>query len=131
MAGIGVGWGIFSCRQRRKSKAAAQAQAKELSSPSTSKSLAPPLTNFSRSIPSYPSSKSDFGKASTYFGVQVFNYSDLEAATNNFDPSRELGEGGFGTVYYGITPFVSLYDVGQEFRDFRSWKLYFSNNLVF
>ncbi|KAG5535337.1 hypothetical protein RHGRI_023189 [Rhododendron griersonianum] len=91
-------------RQRKKRKAAlsAQAEGKELSTPSLSKGTNPPLTNFSRSIPSYPSSKSDFGKASTYFGVQVFSYSELEEATGNFDPSRELGEGGFGTVYYGV-----------------------------
>ncbi|KAG5535333.1 hypothetical protein RHGRI_023189 [Rhododendron griersonianum] len=104
IAGIGIGWGIFYCRQRKKRKAAlsAQAEGKELSTPSLSKGTNPPLTNFSRSIPSYPSSKSDFGKASTYFGVQVFSYSELEEATGNFDPSRELGEGGFGTVYYGV-----------------------------
>ncbi|XP_058227501.1 LEAF RUST 10 DISEASE-RESISTANCE LOCUS RECEPTOR-LIKE PROTEIN KINASE-like 1.4 isoform X3 [Rhododendron vialii] len=104
IAGIGIGWGVFYCRQRKKHKAAlsAQAEGKELSTPSLSKGANPPLTNFSRSIPSYHSSKSDFGKASTYFGVQVFSYSELEEATGNFDPSRELGEGGFGTVYYGV-----------------------------
>ncbi|CAH8360602.1 unnamed protein product [Eruca vesicaria subsp. sativa] len=38
--------------------------------------------------------------ASAYFGVQVFSYEELEEATDNF--SKELGEGGFGTVYYGV-----------------------------
>ncbi|XP_061357746.1 LEAF RUST 10 DISEASE-RESISTANCE LOCUS RECEPTOR-LIKE PROTEIN KINASE-like 1.1 isoform X2 [Gastrolobium bilobum] len=38
---------------------------------------------------------------SVYFGVPIFSYRDLEVATKKFDPSRELGEGGFGTVYYG------------------------------
>jgi serine/threonine protein kinase len=36
-----------------------------------------------------------------YFGVHVFDYAELEEATNKFHSDRELGEGGFGTVYYG------------------------------
>ncbi|XP_027364784.1 LEAF RUST 10 DISEASE-RESISTANCE LOCUS RECEPTOR-LIKE PROTEIN KINASE-like 1.1 [Abrus precatorius] len=39
--------------------------------------------------------------ASIYFGVPVFTYKDLKIATKSFDRSRELGEGGFGIVYYG------------------------------
>ncbi|CAF2050283.1 LEAF RUST 10 DISEASE-RESISTANCE LOCUS RECEPTOR-LIKE PROTEIN KINASE-like 1.2 [Brassica rapa] len=34
-------------------------------------------------------------------GVRLFSYEELEEATNSFDPSKELGDGGFGTVYYG------------------------------
>ncbi|KAL8248515.1 hypothetical protein R6Q59_005383 [Mikania micrantha] len=34
-------------------------------------------------------------------GVSVFSYEELEDATQNFDPSHELGDGGFGAVFYG------------------------------
>ncbi|CAK9141601.1 unnamed protein product [Ilex paraguariensis] len=104
VAGIGAGWLVFFSRQRRKRLAAhsAETESKDLLTIPSSKGLATtPSTAFTRSIPSYPSSKSDFGKESTYFGVQVFSHTELEEATDNFDPSRELGDGGFGTVYYG------------------------------
>ncbi|XP_015162764.1 probable serine/threonine-protein kinase At1g18390 isoform X1 [Solanum tuberosum] len=38
---------------------------------------------------------------SIYFGVSVFSYSELEEATDDFNSSRVLGDGGYGTVYYG------------------------------
>ncbi|KAL8470776.1 hypothetical protein ACS0TY_033376 [Phlomoides rotata] len=47
------------------------------------------------------SSKSEIEAGSFYFGIPVFSYIELEEATNNFDPFKEIGEGGFGAVYYG------------------------------
>ncbi|GJZ92265.1 leaf rust 10 disease-resistance locus receptor-like protein kinase-like 1.1 protein [Tanacetum coccineum] len=52
----------------------------------------------------YLSSKDDtqcLEEGSIFFSVSVFSYAELEDATKTFDPSRELGGGGFGTVYYG------------------------------
>ncbi|XP_057447008.1 LEAF RUST 10 DISEASE-RESISTANCE LOCUS RECEPTOR-LIKE PROTEIN KINASE-like 1.2 isoform X5 [Lotus japonicus] len=46
-------------------------------------------------------SLNDTEKGSRYYGVHLFTYTELEEATNNFDSSKELGEGGFGTVYFG------------------------------
>jgi hypothetical protein len=61
-----------------------------------------PSPYVSQSISSYPSSVTDreIGN-SNYFGAALFSYAELEEATKNFDSSKELGEGGFGTVYYG------------------------------
>ncbi|KAH6784645.1 hypothetical protein C2S52_009604 [Perilla frutescens var. hirtella] len=110
LAGVGLGWLIFYCKQKRKQRLqrlateSTQTESKEVFSPLSSKhpSSTSPSAGFTKSIPSYPSSNSDLGRGSTYFGVQVFSYTELEAATDNFNPSRELGDGGFGTVYYGV-----------------------------
>ncbi|GKB90609.1 hypothetical protein Tco_0962881 [Tanacetum coccineum] len=43
-------------------------------------------------------------------GVSVFSYRELESATQNFNPSHELGDGGFGAIYYGENlTFLQLY----------------------
>ena len=49
-------------------------------------------------------SNSDPETGSAYFGIPVISYKELKEATNNFDSARELGDGGFCTVYYGKLP---------------------------
>ncbi|KAF3456102.1 hypothetical protein FNV43_RR00746 [Rhamnella rubrinervis] len=63
----------------------------------------PPASSYvkSRDVSSDTSSVKDVERGSTYLGVHIFDYDELVKATNNFDSSKELGDGGFGTVYYG------------------------------
>lgn len=79
--------------------------------PPSSRGAATSTTNMSRNVPSYPSSKSESvtQRHSFFYGVKMFSYAELEEATKNFDSSMELGDGGFGTVYYGknIIPLYS------------------------
>ncbi|XP_019182469.1 PREDICTED: LEAF RUST 10 DISEASE-RESISTANCE LOCUS RECEPTOR-LIKE PROTEIN KINASE-like 1.4 [Ipomoea nil] len=101
LAGIGIGWIMFFYRQRRKQQAH-QPPPTDLPVPS-SNGPSDPSTSSTTNIPSYHSSRSQtvFGTESSYFGAQLFSYAELQDATDNFDQSRELGDGGFGTVYYG------------------------------
>ena len=104
--------GCALCLIRRRKIQASQYTSKDLSITSNSnKEASSHLTP--KTISSHPTPKaisshsnhalippiSNITNASTYFGVQVFSYEELEEATENF--SRELGNGGFGTVYYG------------------------------
>ncbi|XP_028757873.1 LEAF RUST 10 DISEASE-RESISTANCE LOCUS RECEPTOR-LIKE PROTEIN KINASE-like 1.1 [Neltuma alba] len=58
--------------------------------------------NKSRSIaPDNPHSNAILESGDIYFRVPVFSYEELEETTEKFDGARELGRGGFGTVYYG------------------------------
>ncbi|XP_047940858.1 LEAF RUST 10 DISEASE-RESISTANCE LOCUS RECEPTOR-LIKE PROTEIN KINASE-like 1.2 isoform X2 [Salvia hispanica] len=50
---------------------------------------------------SYDPSKSNIEDGSFSFDIPIFSYTELVEAADNFDPSKELGDGGFGTVYYG------------------------------
>ncbi|GFS32818.1 protein kinase superfamily protein [Actinidia rufa] len=55
----------------------------------------------SNSTSSHPFANEKLEGSSAYYGVPVFSYTELEEATHNFDPSKELGDGGFGAVYHG------------------------------
>ncbi|CAE6206843.1 unnamed protein product [Arabidopsis arenosa] len=95
-----IGGCLFCIFIRRRKKLAAQYTSKGLSTTTTySMSNTPTSTTISGSNHSLVSSMSNLANGSVYFGVQVFSYEELEEATDNF--SKELGDGGFGTVYYG------------------------------
>ncbi|KAF8021221.1 hypothetical protein BT93_G1606 [Corymbia citriodora subsp. variegata] len=59
------------------------------------------LISRSRHASSHSSLKADLEVGNAYFGVPIFTNAELEEATNHFDSARELGDGGFGIVYYG------------------------------
>ncbi|KAJ4843746.1 hypothetical protein Tsubulata_048738 [Turnera subulata] len=46
-------------------------------------------------------SEPDLDGAIVCYGVPVFSYVELEEATQNFSTEKELGNGGYGTVYHG------------------------------
>ncbi|CAK8564046.1 unnamed protein product [Lathyrus sativus] len=48
------------------------------------------------------SSSFESGMAAYKVSVKTFSMNDIEKATDNFDSSRILGEGGFGLVYSGV-----------------------------
>ncbi|XP_052198249.1 LEAF RUST 10 DISEASE-RESISTANCE LOCUS RECEPTOR-LIKE PROTEIN KINASE-like 1.1 [Diospyros lotus] len=71
----------------------------------------------SRNISADPSAEIEF--SGVFFGVPFFKYAELEQATDNFHPSNELGDGGFGTVYHGIL---------QDGREVAAKRLYEHNS---
>ncbi|KAF8106353.1 hypothetical protein N665_0143s0023 [Sinapis alba] len=98
-----IAGGLFCIFSRRKKTKAAQYISKDLVITSSSKEASnnPTSTTVSYTdLPLLPSVSTSLANRSVYFGVQVFSYEELEEATQNF--STELGDGGFGTVYYGV-----------------------------
>ncbi|KAI9127535.1 hypothetical protein K1719_000528 [Acacia pycnantha] len=96
-----IGLCVFFITRRRK-RVAEQSQTKDLFMAPYSRGVTSFTTTSSQSVPSYVTSKPESLQHSFFYGVKVFTYAELEEATKNFDPSVELGDGGFGTVYYGI-----------------------------
>ncbi|KAG5051235.1 hypothetical protein JHK87_003433 [Glycine soja] len=97
-----LGCVYFVLQRRRKIAYNKQRSSMDLFMPPSSGDTFASTTNTSQSLSSYQSSNTDpMPPRSNYFGVQVFTYEELEEATKNFDSSKELGEGGFGTVYKG------------------------------
>ncbi|KAG1334749.1 putative LEAF RUST 10 DISEASE-RESISTANCE LOCUS RECEPTOR-LIKE PROTEIN KINASE-like 1.1 [Cocos nucifera] len=54
-----------------------------------------------RTASTEPSFKNDPELGKTGYQTTMFTYEELEEATNGFSASKELGDGGFGTVYKG------------------------------
>jgi hypothetical protein len=73
-----------------------------------------------------PSSRSEVDGGSVYFGVPVFSYSELLEATKNFDIEKELGDGGFGTVYHGKRINTLL-----QFQEHLNYRINFLSKRVF
>ena len=57
-----------------------------------------------------------------FFGVPIFSYNELHEATNNFNSSNKLGDGGFGSVYYGPL-LMSLNLIIPLFLNIRSFSI--------
>ncbi|XP_074311093.1 LEAF RUST 10 DISEASE-RESISTANCE LOCUS RECEPTOR-LIKE PROTEIN KINASE-like 1.3 [Silene latifolia] len=66
----------------------------------TTEASSHPLQQLGQSFPTRPSPNSILEEAST-LDLKLFDYKDLEKATDNFAENRELGEGAYTTVYYG------------------------------
>ena len=58
-----------------------------------------------------------------------YMYRTLEKATDNFDESRKLGQGGAGTVFKGILPNGKIVAVKRLFFNTRQWVDQFFNEV--
>ncbi|CAI0472194.1 unnamed protein product [Linum tenue] len=47
-------------------------------------------------------SRAEASKATMYEFFSEFRFTEIEEATNNFDPSLKIGEGGYGSIYRGV-----------------------------
>ncbi|XP_022955452.1 LEAF RUST 10 DISEASE-RESISTANCE LOCUS RECEPTOR-LIKE PROTEIN KINASE-like 1.3 [Cucurbita moschata] len=101
LLGLCLGCFVFCIIQRNKEHVRPKLKSKDLASPPSTAPILIPSTFRSNTIPSYPYSRSGLENGSSYFGAQLFTYDELEEATHNFDPSKELGDGGYGAVYFG------------------------------
>ncbi|KAJ6766576.1 LEAF RUST 10 DISEASE-RESISTANCE LOCUS RECEPTOR-LIKE PROTEIN KINASE-LIKE 1.4 [Salix purpurea] len=95
------GWVMVVKRMKKRKSAMEQFEGLPAVTPTSSIGLAT-SANFFRATPYIANSNSGIDKSGTYFGVRVFSYNELEEATNCFDSSKQLGDGGFGTVYHGL-----------------------------
>uniref|UniRef100_A0A0D9XV29 Protein kinase domain-containing protein n=1 Tax=Leersia perrieri TaxID=77586 RepID=A0A0D9XV29_9ORYZ len=57
--------------------------------------------------------------------VQEFTLEELEAATNNFDPDKEIGRGSFGIVYIGMLPDLTEVAIKRKSYNYSNSMEYF------
>lgn len=62
--------------------------------------------------------------------AKIFSAEELGKATNNFNQSRFLGQGGFGAVYKGMLPNGSVVAVKRPKETNQSWIEHFINEVV-